>query len=108
MCNEIVFICGIFWVCGEMFEIFLVYVEFVYWINLFGDEIELIHYFDLFMGEIYDEIDYVVVWLVSYYVIEEEILDCVVVEIKVEFDEWLVWFYEWGKEFEVHCLLQWI
>lgn len=56
--------------CGDVVEIFLVFKgEYVIWVEFFGDEIEKIMEIDVLIGELIGECDYIVIFLVFYFVI---------------------------------------
>lgn len=62
-----------------MVEIFLVlWDEYVLCVEFFGDEIDWICEVDVLIGEIVGEIEYVVIFLVIYFVMNEEYMEYVI------------------------------
>lgn len=103
-CNDVDFLWGNFWVCGDIIEIIFVYEEYVICIEFFGDEIEVLYLLYLFMGEVIEKFDVVLIFFVFYYVVGIDVIQCFIGMIEYEFEEWLKEFECQGKLFEVQCL----
>lgn len=96
-----------FCVCGDVVEIFLVFCdEYCIRVEFFGDEIEWIREVDVLIGEIFGDCDYVVIFLVFYFVIWVEKMEKVILNIEQEFEECLKVMCENGKFLEVQCFEQ--
>lgn len=68
-----------FCVCGDVVEIFFVFWdEYCICVEFFGDEIDCIWEVDVLIGEIIGDCEYVVIFLVFYFVMREEKM-CVVI-----------------------------
>ena len=104
--NDTVLSRGSFRAKGEVLEIAPAYAETAYRIQLFGDEVEGIQHFDPLTGEVYDEVEHVDIWPASHYVIEGEVMEQAIQEIKEELAERVKWFEERGKLLEAHRLRQ--
>lgn len=73
--------------CGDVVEIFLVLRdECVLRVEFFGDEVECIWEVNVLIGEVLGEMEYVVIFLVIYFVMNDEYMEYVVVNIKVELE----------------------
>lgn len=81
------FICGLFWVCGDIVEIIFFYEELVVCIEFFGDEIEVLYYLYLLIGEVICQVDLLWIFFVIYYVVGLEWMVYVVLVIEEEFVE---------------------
>lgn len=107
MCNEYELQCGIFCVCGEVIDVFLVELDSeVLCFELFDGEVEKIILFDLLIGEMLCNMQCFMVYLKMYYVIMCEWVLVVIEMIKVELKEWLEQLYVQNKLVEVQCLVQ--
>jgi excinuclease ABC subunit B len=104
--NDTVLARGSFRAKGEVLEIAPAYAETAYRIQLFGDEVESIQHFAPLTGEVYDEVEHVDIWPASHYVIEGDVMEKAIQEIKEELAERVAWFEERGKLLEAHRLQQ--
>lgn len=87
---------------GDVVEIFLVlFDEYCIWIEFFGDEIDCICEVNVLIGEVLVECEYVVIFLVFYFVICEEKMKVVIENIEKELEECLKELNENGKLLEV-------
>jgi excinuclease ABC subunit B len=104
--NETTLSRGTFRAKGEVLEIAPAYAETAYRIQLFGDEVESIQHFDPLTGEVYDEVEHVDIWPASHYVIEGDVMEGAIQQIKEELAERVKFFEERGKLLEAHRLQQ--
>lgn len=54
------------------------------WVEFFGDEIDWICEVDVLIGEVIGDWEYVLIFLVIYFLIFEDIMDLVLLEIEVD------------------------
>jgi excinuclease ABC subunit B len=82
--NDVNFIRGKFRVRGDVIEVFPAYEERAIRIELFGDEVDRILELDPLTGEIFHELDHVIVYPASHYVASRERMERAIVAIESE------------------------
>ncbi len=102
--NDMSFVRNKFRVRGDTIEIFPAYEERGIRISLFGDEVERISTVDPLTGEVYEEIDTMVLFPASHYATEEEQMKTAVVGIEAELEEQLRSFHSSEKLLEAQRL----
>ena len=102
--NDMSFVRNQFRVRGDTIEIFPAYEERGIRISLFGDEVERISTVDPLTGEVYEEIDTMVLFPASHYATEEEQMKTAVVGIEAELEEQLRSFHSSEKLLEAQRL----
>lgn len=55
--------------------------EYVFWIEFFGDEIDCIREIELLIGCVLGEVEYLVIFLVIYFMINDEYMEEVILKI---------------------------
>ena len=78
---------GTFRVKGDILEIFPAYEKYAIRIDTFGDEIESIHFIDVVTGEVFDEVEQVLIFPASNFVTTEVRMKRAVETIKLELAE---------------------
>lgn len=107
ICNDQVFQCGIFCVCGEVIDVFLVeFDDIVLCIELFDEEVECLLLFDLFIGYVEGMVLCYIIYFKIYYVMLWECIVQVMEEIKFELVEWCKVLLVNNKLLEEQCLIQ--
>lgn len=102
--NDMSFVRNKFRVRGDTIEIFPAYEERGIRISLFGDEVERISTVDPLTGEVYEEVDTMVLFPASHYATEEEQMKAAVVGIEAELEEQLRAFHSSEKLLEAQRL----
>ena len=102
--NDMSFVRNKFRVRGDTIEIFPAYEERGIRISLFGDEVERISTVDPLTGEVYEELDTMVLFPASHYATEEEQMKSAVVGIEAELEEQLRAFHSSEKLLEAQRL----
>ena len=102
--NDMSFVRNKFRVRGDTIEIFPAYEERGIRISLFGDEVERISTVDPLTGEVYEELDTMVLFPASHYATEEEQMKTAVVGIEAELEEQLRSFHSSEKLLEAQRL----
>ncbi len=102
--NDMSFIRNKFRVRGDTIEIFPAYEERGIRISLFGDEVERISTVDPLTGEVYEELETMVLFPASHYATEEEQMKAAVVGIEAELEEQLRSFHSSEKLLEAQRL----
>lgn len=97
---------GAFRVRGDIIEIFPAYEKYAVRIDTFGDEIEEIQYIDHMTGEIFDEVDQVIIFPASHYVTKKSKLERAIETIKIELEEHLEKLNKENKLLEAQRLKQ--
>jgi excinuclease ABC subunit B len=97
---------GTFRVRGDIIEIFPAYEKYAVRIDTFGDEIEEIQYIDHMTGEIFDEVDQVIIFPASHYVTKKSKLERAIETIKIELEEHLEKLNKENKLLETQRLKQ--
>ncbi|CAB4963125.1 unannotated protein [freshwater metagenome] len=102
--NDMSFVRNKFRVRGDTIEIFPAYEERGIRISLFGDEVERISTVDPLTGEVYEELETMVLFPASHYATEEEQMKAAVVGIEAELEEQLRSFHSSEKLLEAQRL----
>ncbi|MEN9593834.1 MAG: hypothetical protein RLY23_317 [Actinomycetota bacterium] len=102
--NDMSFVRNKFRVRGDTIEIFPAYEERGIRISLFGDEVERISTVDPLTGEVYEELETMVLFPASHYATEEEQMKAAVVGIEAELEEQLRSFHSNEKLLEAQRL----
>ena len=102
--NDMSFVRNKFRVRGDTIEIFPAYEERGIRISLFGDEVERISTVDPLTGEVYEELDTMVLFPASHYATEEEQMKTAVIGIEAELEEQLRAFHSSEKLLEAQRL----
>ncbi len=102
--NDMSFVRNKFRVRGDTIEIFPAYEERGIRISLFGDEVERISTVDPLTGEVYEELETMVLFPASHYATEEEQMKTAVVGIEAELEEQLRSFHSSEKLLEAQRL----
>lgn len=102
--NDMSFVRNKFRVRGDTIEIFPAYEERGIRISLFGDEVERISTVDPLTGEVYEELETMVLFPASHYATEEEQMKAAVVGIEAELEEQLRSFHLSEKLLEAQRL----
>lgn len=97
---------GTFRVRGDVIEIFPAYEKYAVRIDTFGDEIESIEYLDYMTGEVFDEVDQVIIFPASHYVTKKSKLERAIETIQIELDDELAKLQQEGKLLEAQRLKQ--
>ena len=97
---------GTFRVRGDVIEIYPAYEKYAIRLDTFGDEIEAIHFVDTVTGEIFDEVDQVLVFPASNFVTTEQRMRRAIETIQVELTEELQKLRDQGKLLEAQRLEQ--
>jgi len=97
---------GTFRVRGDVIEIYPAYEKYAIRIDTFGDEVEEIVFVDAVTGEIFEEVDQVVIYPASHFVTKEEKLKRAIREIQKELAERLEELRSQGKLLEAQRLEQ--
>lgn len=97
---------GTFRVRGDVIEIFPAYEKYAVRIDTFGDEIEEIQFFDHLTGEVFDEVEQVIIFPASHYVTKKSKLERAIETIKIELEEHLAQLQKENKLLEAQRLKQ--
>jgi len=97
---------GTFRVRGDVIEIFPAYEKYAVRIDTFGDEIEEIQFFDHLTGEVFDEVDQVIIFPASHYVTKRSKLERAIETIQAELKEHLAKLQKENKLLEAQRLKQ--
>lgn len=98
--NDVEFMQGHFRVRGDIVEIFPAYWENAVRVEMFGDEIETIQEFDPLTGEMMDELDELIIYPATHFVMDEEQKNRAIESIRTELEEWEEELREKGKDLE--------
>jgi len=104
--NQMSFEPGVFRVRGDVVEVYPVYEDVAYRIELFGDEIERLSKIDPLRGVVIEKLDTLTIWPKTHYVTPEDKLEKAIREIKVELEERENAFRAEGKIVELQRLHQ--
>ncbi|MCK5599821.1 excinuclease ABC subunit UvrB [bacterium] len=104
--NDIAFEQGRFRVKGDIVDIFPMYEEKAVRVELFGDEIEKISYFDPLRMEIFASVDQLMIFPARHYLIEDGSLEPILTEIKEEMEKRESLFLSQGKLLEAERIRQ--
>jgi excinuclease ABC subunit B len=102
--NDFAFARNNFRVRGDTIEVFPSYEERAVRIQLFGDEVERIASVDPMTGEVFEELERLVLFPASHYVTTEERMREAIAGIETELGQRLQWFEERGKLLEAQRL----
>lgn len=97
---------GTFRVRGDVIEIYPAYEKYAIRIDTFGDEIEDIAYFDFTTGEVFENVDQVMIFPASHYVSTREKMERAMHTIRAELKEQLEEYRSEGKLLEAQRLEQ--
>ena len=102
--NDTVLVRGAFRVKGDVIEILPVYESRAVRIELFGDEVERITYFDPLTGKFLSYADRLAVYPGSHYVVRPQRIEAAIESILAELEDRLEWFEKRGKLLEAERL----
>ena len=102
--NDMGFVRNKFRVRGDTIEIFPAYEERAVRLSMFGDEIERISWVDPLTAEVVEDVDKMVLFPASHYVVDRERLEVAIVGIEAELVERLEWLESRDKLLEAQRL----
>jgi excinuclease ABC subunit B len=98
--NDYELVRSTFRVRGEVIEIFPSYARGAVRIELFGDEVESIHWFDPLTGEVAEEREHIIIYPATHYVVEQGSIDSAARRIEQELEERYDYFVSRNKLLE--------
>jgi excinuclease ABC subunit B len=98
--NDYELVRSTFRVRGEVIEIFPSYASGAVRIELFGDEVESIHWFDPLTGEVAEEREHIIIYPATHYVVEQGSIDSAARRIEQELEERYDYFVSRNKLLE--------
>ncbi len=104
--NDMILEPGTFRLRGDVIELFPRYEEYPVRIELFGDEIEKIHSFDILSSEILDNKELLSIYPAKHFVVNKKELEIAMEKIRKELSERLISFKENGMLLEAQRLEQ--
>ncbi len=104
--NEIDFSPGKFRVKGDVIDIYPMYSRKALRVELFGDEIERLSFFDPLLMSVFSEVDFDIVFPAKHYLTQPEFVEKALENIRLELDERLRYFDIENKIVERHRLKQ--
>jgi excinuclease ABC subunit B len=102
--NDMNFVRNKFRVRGDTIEVFPAYEERALRISLFGDEVERISSVDPVTGEMVEELEKLVVFPASHYVVSRQRMERAISQIEAELKDRLAWLEQGGKLLEAQRL----
>jgi excinuclease ABC subunit B len=102
--NDMNFVRNKFRVRGDTIEVFPAYEERALRISLFGDEVERISSVDPVTGEMVEELEKLVVFPASHYVVSRQRMERAITQIEEELKDRLAWLEQGGKLLEAQRL----
>ena len=104
--NDMILEPGTFRLRGDVIELFPRYEEYPVRIELFGDEIEKIHSFDVLSSEILDTKETISIYPAKHFVVNKKELEIAMQKIRTELNDRLIYFKENGMLLEAQRLEQ--
>ena len=104
--NDMILEPGTFRLRGDVIELFPRYEEYPVRIELFGDEIEKIHSFDVLSSEILDTKEMISIYPAKHFVVNKKELEIAMQKIRTELNDRLIYFKENGMLLEAQRLEQ--
>ena len=104
--NDMILEPGTFRLRGDVIELFPRYEEYPVRIELFGDEIEKIHSFDVLSSEIVDTKEMISIYPAKHFVVNKKELEIAMQKIRTELNDRLIYFKENGMLLEAQRLEQ--
>jgi len=104
--NDMILEPGTFRLRGDVIELFPRYEEYPVRIELFGDEIEKIHSFDVLSSEILDTKEMISIYPAKHFVVNKKELEIAMQKIRIELNDRLIYFKENGMLLEAQRLEQ--
>ena len=104
--NDMILEPGTFRLRGDVIELFPRYEEYPVRIELFGDEVEKIHSFDVLSSEILDDKEVLSIYPAKHFVVNKKELEIAMDKIRKELSDRLIFFKENGMLLEAQRLEQ--